>query len=100
MESTFEVLPGLSPEEQNTVLRSEIARLHAHLAQLERVNRQMEPLVAAARQAHLWDFASYEVTPDVGWVAIDRDDATRLMRALAGIDHWRPWRTHLEARPV
>lgn len=91
--------------EQSTVstelatLRQENALLRRRAARLERELSSAVPLIAQARRLGVWDFTSYEVTPDESWVAIDRDKAMALMEALAHVDHWNPWSTTIEPRP-
>ncbi|NMI01366.1 hypothetical protein [Pseudonocardia acidicola] len=84
---------------------AELAALRVECALLRRANarlrRQLDdalPVLAALREARIWDFVPYEVQLDSDWLAIDRDDAERLMRALAANDHWRPWSRTLERR--
>ncbi|GAA2868898.1 hypothetical protein GCM10010472_27820 [Pseudonocardia halophobica] len=84
---------------QVDALRHENALLHRRLARLERQVRSTRPLVEQARTLSFWDFTPYQVTPDDTWVAVDRGKAMALMGALAGIDHWDPWGTGIEARP-
>lgn len=75
-----------------------IAALTARIDQLERQVATLLPVVAAVREALIWDHSAYEVCPDPSWVALDRDSAVALLGALAGADHWRPWTTTLERR--
>jgi hypothetical protein len=79
-------------------LRAECALLRLQSARLRRQLDAALPVLAALADARIWDFAPYEVELDADWVAIDRDDAQRLMGALAANDHWRPWRRMLERR--
>lgn len=79
-------------------LRAECARLRRQLVQARREVEAARPVLAALAQARIWDFTPYEVELDSDWVAIDRDDAQRLITALAANDHWRPWRATLERR--
>ncbi|MQA82982.1 MAG: hypothetical protein GEV10_31780 [Streptosporangiales bacterium] len=81
-----------------TELRGRVRYLSERVRQLERELAATEPVVAAVRRARMWDFVPYEATPDPDWVAIDRQDAQNLLRALAGTDHWRPWTTVIERR--
>ena len=83
----------------------ELAALRAECALLRRTNARLRrrlddalPVLAALRQARIWDFVPYEVQLDADWLAIDRDDVERLMRALAANDHWHPWSRTLEHR--
>ncbi|WP_214366051.1 hypothetical protein [Pseudonocardia sp. H11422] len=84
---------------------AELAALRAECALLRRTNARLRrelddalPVLAALRQARIWDFVPYDVQLDADWLAIDRDDVERLMRALAANDHWRPWGRTLERR--
>lgn len=79
-------------------LRAELQRLRCRVGELERAVVGYERLVTAVRRARVWEFAPYDQPPDGSWVALDREDAHRLMQSLAGIDHWRPWQSRLEAR--
>ena len=66
-----------------------------------RLRRQLDaalPVLAVVGEARIWDFVPYDVQLDADWLAIDRDDVERLMRALAANDHWRPWSRTLERR--
>ena len=54
---------------------------------------------AAVRGLDIWDYTPYGVHPGSDWVAIDRTAAAELLAALAGVDHWQPWSTPIEARP-
>lgn len=80
-------------------LRRENALLRLRVDRLERDRASTAPLVEQARHLSFWDFTPYEVTPDEGWVAVERAKAMSLMGALAGIDHWNPWGTGIEPRP-
>lgn len=82
-----------------TALRRENALLRSRVARLERESAAMRELVAQAKRLQLWDFTPYQVRPDESWVAVDRESATRLLAALAGIDHWDPWHSRIEPRP-
>lgn len=84
---------------------TELAALRAECTLLRRTNarlrRQLDdalPVLAALSQARIWDFVPYEVQLDADWLAIDRDDVERLMRALAANDHWHPWNRKFEHR--
>lgn len=86
-------------------LRAEQAELRGECAllrrQADRMRRQLDaalPVLAALAQARIWDFTPYGVELDADWLAIDRDDAQRLMTLLAANDHWRPWARTLERR--
>ncbi len=79
-------------------LRAECALLRRQTARMRRQLDAALPVLAALAEARIWDFAPYEVELDADWLAIDRDDAQRLMSALAANDHWRPWRRTLERR--
>ncbi len=63
----------------------------------ERVDRLQE-LAEVAQQLHVWDHRVYDQTPDDQWLAIDRDDHSRLVDALARVDSWEPWAQPLERR--
>ncbi len=80
-------------------LRRENALLRSRVARLEREAAAMRELVAQAKHLQLWDFTPYQLLPDESWVAVDRASATRLLAALAGIDHWDPWHSRIEPRP-
>ncbi|ABL80351.1 MULTISPECIES: hypothetical protein [unclassified Nocardioides] len=80
-------------------LRREIELLRARVGRLEREAAATRALVAEAKQLKLWDFTPYGVHPDESWVAIDRASASRLLAALASVDHWDPWHTRIEPRP-
>lgn len=88
-----------SPDDELERLRRENTLLRSRVARLEHEVRTMRPLVAEAKKLTMWDFTPYQVQPDDTWVAVDRDRATALLAALAGIDHWRPWHTRIEPRP-
>jgi hypothetical protein len=80
-------------------LRREIALLHSRVERLEREAAAMRALVAETKRLQLWDFTPYQLHPDESWVAVDRAAATRLLAALARIDHWEPWHSRIEPRP-
>lgn len=80
-------------------LRRENALLHSRIARLEREAAALWTLVAQTKRLKLWDFTPYQVLPDESWVAVDRASATRVLAALAGIDHWDPWHSRIEPRP-
>ena len=79
-------------------LRAECALLRQQSARLRRQLDAALPVLSALAEARIWDFTPYQVELDGDWLAIDRDDAQRLMTALAANDHWRPWRRTLERR--
>jgi hypothetical protein len=79
-------------------LRTECALLRRETARMRRELDAALPVLTALAQARIWDFVPYEVELDADWLAIDRDDVQRLMNALAGNDHWRPWVRTLERR--
>ena len=79
-------------------LRAECALLRREAARMRRQLDAALPVLAALAEARIWDFVPYEVELDADWLAIDRDDAQRLMNALAANDHWRPWDRTLERR--
>jgi hypothetical protein len=79
-------------------LRAECALLRCQSARLRRQLDAALPVLAALAEARIWDFTPYQVELDADWLAIDRDDAQRLMATLAANDHWRPWRRTLERR--
>lgn len=79
-------------------LRRENALLHRRVARLEREAEAARALIAQAKALKLWDFTPYRVHPDDDWVAVDRQSASELLAALAGIDHWDPWHTRIEPR--
>lgn len=79
-------------------LRAECALLRRRVARLRRRLDDAAPVLAALSAARIWDFVPYRVPLDSDWLAIDRDDAQRLMRALAANDHWEPWDRTLERR--
>lgn len=81
-----------------TELRGECALLRRQAARMRRQIDAARPVLTALAQAQIWDFSPYEVQLDADWLAIDRDDAQRLMTALAANDHWRPWTRTLERR--
>lgn len=74
---------------------AEIARLQEQVERLERRLLKFETLAEAAQQAFIWDHTVYKEVPDDQWLAIDRADCERLLRALAELDRWRPWKTVL-----
>lgn len=80
-------------------LRRSNALLHARVARLEHEVATLRPVIAEVKALRLWDFTPYGVVPDDSWVAVDRDSAVNLLRALAGADHWTPWHSRLEPRP-
>ncbi len=86
-----------SADDEIAMLRSQVARMALRITELERHLAATAPR-RAVRHASIWDFSVYEVVPDPGWVALDRDAAVELLRGLAEIDHWRPWTTVLERR--
>jgi hypothetical protein len=88
----------VGPDEELAALRAECALLRHTVARLRRQLDDAGPVLAALRDARIWDFAPYELTPDEDWLAIDRDDTERLLRALAATDHWQPWARTLERR--
>lgn len=79
-------------------LRRECALLRSQIGRMRRQLDAAQPVLTALAQARIWDFAPYEIELDADWLAIDRDDAQRLMTALAANDHWRPWARTLERR--
>jgi len=79
-------------------VRRECAMLRIQVSGLRRRVDAAMPVLSALAQARIWDFAPYQVELDADWLAIDRDDAQRLMTALAANDHWRPWTRTLERR--
>jgi hypothetical protein len=79
-------------------LRAECALLRRQVAWLRRRLNEAAPVLRELSRARIWDFVPYQVQLDADWVAIDRDDAQRLMRALAANDHWEPWDRTLERR--
>jgi hypothetical protein len=81
-------------------LRAELRLLRERVHRLESELRTLAPVVAAVKGAHFWDPAPYEVWPGPDWVAADRSDVERVLSALAGVDHWRPWNVELERRAV
>jgi hypothetical protein len=87
------------PDDELHRLRRTNALLRARLERLQHEVDTLRPVVREVKALHLWDFTPYGVVPDDSWVGVDRDSAVRLMRALAGADHWAPWRTMLEPRP-
>ena len=87
-----------SESDELAELRAECARLRSQTARMRRQLDAALPVLAALAQARIWDFTPYEVELDADWLAIDRDDAQRLMTALAANDHWRPWGRTLERR--
>lgn len=91
--------PGDAGSAELQALRRENALLHSRVARLEREAAAMRELVAQAKRLKLWDFAAYQVLPDESWVAVDRASVSRVLAALAGIDHWDPWHTRIEPRP-
>jgi hypothetical protein len=80
-------------------LRKSNELLRARLDRLEHEVATLRPVIREVKALRLWDFTPYGVVPDDSWVGVDRDSAVTLMRALAGADHWAPWRTRLEPRP-
>lgn len=80
-------------------LITELQLLRARVGRIERELATTRPLVAAVRSLQIWDYTPYGIDPGSDWVAIDRTAAAELLAALAGIDHWRPWTTPIEARP-
>ena len=78
--------------------RRECAMLRIQVGGLRRRVDAAMPVLSALAQARIWDFAPYQVELGDEWLAIDRDDAQRLMTALAANDHWRPWARTLERR--
>lgn len=90
---------NVPPERERDTLRRENALLRSRVARLEREAAAMRELVAEAKRLQLWDFTPYQLYPDESWVGVDRASATRLLAALAGIDHWDPWHSRIEPRP-
>lgn len=85
-------------QDELAALRAECALLRR---QVDRLRRQLDdaaPVLRELSRARIWDFVPYQVQLDADWVAIDRDDAQRLLRALAATDHWEPWDRPLERR--
>jgi hypothetical protein len=80
-------------------LRRENGLLRRRVARLEKEAEAAHALIAQTKALKLWDFTPYRVHPDDSWVAIDRQSASELLAALAGIDHWDPWHTRIEPRP-
>lgn len=78
--------------------RREIDRLRQKVRRLERSIARYESLAEAAQRARIWDYAVYEQVPNDEWLAIDREDCERMVRALGQTDRWRPWRVLLERR--
>lgn len=69
---------------------------------VDHLERQLEvasELVQRVKNLKIWDFSPYEITPDSSWVAIDREEASELLRTISHIDHWAPWETTIEPRP-
>lgn len=79
-------------------LRAECALLRRQVARLRRRLDDAAPVLRELSRARFWDFVPYQVQLDSDWLAIDRDDAQRLLRALAATDHWEPWDRTLERR--
>lgn len=79
-------------------LRAECALLRRQVARLRRRLDEAAPVLRELSRARIWDFVPYQVQLDADWLAIDRDDAQRLMQALAATDHWEPWDQTLERR--
>ena len=90
---------NISHERELETLRRENVLLHSRVERLEREAAAMRELVAQVKRLQLWDFTPYQVYPDESWVGVDRASATRLLAALAGIDHWDPWHSRIEPRP-
>lgn len=89
----------LSPDQDElAALRTECALLRRQVNRLRRRLDDATPVLRELSRARIWDFVPYDVRLDADWVAIDRDDAQRLMRALAANDHWEPWDRTLERR--
>ncbi len=88
----------VAESDDGAALRAECALLRRQVAHLQRRLDAALAVLAALAQANIWDFAPYEVELDADWLAIDRDDAQRLMNALATNDHWQPWGRTLERR--
>lgn len=80
-------------------LREQNEFLQRQVRHLEREVAAMRPVITEVRRLRIWDFAPYEVSPDESWLALDRDSATTLLKALAGNDHWHPWSSSLDPRP-
>lgn len=80
-------------------LESRCQGLENKVRRLERQLTALSPLVKATKDLHFWDFSVYEARPDASWLAVDRDEASGLLNALAEVDHWEPWDTRIEPRP-
>jgi hypothetical protein len=75
-----------------------VASLREEVTRLKRRVERLEEVAQAAQDASFWDYSVYEQVPDARWVAIDRDDLSKLLLALDGVDNWRPWQTPIEPR--
>ncbi len=84
--------------EELAALRAECALLRRQVNRLRRRLDDATPVLSELSRARIWDFVPYQVPLDADWVAIDRDDAQRLMTALAANDHWEPWDRSLPRR--
>lgn len=80
-------------------LESRCQGLENKIDRLERRLAALSPLVKATKGLKFWDFSVYEAQPDASWLAVDRNEASGLLSALAEIDHWEPWGTRIEPRP-
>ncbi|WP_340538834.1 hypothetical protein [Nocardioides sp. GXZ039] len=80
-------------------LERELVLLRSRVRRLERDLASLRPLVRTARDLTPWDFTPYQLEPGGDWVAVDRQQIEELLAALAGVDHWAPWRTPIEPRP-
>lgn len=89
--------PPVLPENRSEL--RELALLRSRVARLERELASVQPLIERARTLTPWDFTPYQLAPDGDWVAVDRTRMEQLLAALAGVDHWAPWRTRIEPRP-
>lgn len=91
--------PASGDHDELARMQRELVILRSRLQRLEREVAAVQPLIQKARDLTPWDFTPYGVAPDGDWVAVDRGRAEGLFAALAGIDHWAPWRTRIEPRP-
>jgi hypothetical protein len=92
-------LPTSGEDSAMQRLRHENALLKRRIARLEKDAEAAHALIVQAKSLKLWDFTPYRVQPDDSWVAVDRQSASELLAALAGVDHWDPWHTRIEPRP-
>jgi len=89
-EETVEPPPTSVEPAELQRLRRENALLHRRVDRLEKEAEAARALIAQTKALKLWDFTPYRVHPDDTWVAVDRQSASELLAALAGIDHWDP----------